>query len=126
MPENWNDDQPIYKQLRDRVAGLIMDGSFAEGEAVPSVRNVAADSKINHLTVAKAYQELVDQGVLEMLRGRGMFVVQGAREKLVELERAKFKNEELPALLARLDHLGFTTDELIELLQSVKQQTDEN
>lgn len=120
MSNDWNDDQPIYKQLRERVAGLIMDGSFAEGEAVPSVRAVAAESKINHLTVAKAYQELVDQGVLEMLRGRGMFVVTGARDQLREVERTKFVSEELPALLGRLSHLGISPDELIELLQTTK------
>ncbi|MFT5572909.1 MAG: GntR family transcriptional regulator [Cryomorphaceae bacterium] len=118
MSDNWNDDQPIYKQLRDRVAGLIMDGSFAEGEAVPSVRNVAAESKINHLTVGRAYQELVDQGVLEMMRGRGMFVMDGARDKLCDLEQSKFKTDELPALLARVSNLGISVDELIELLKA--------
>lgn len=118
MNDNWNDDQPIYKQLRDRVAGLIMDGSFAEGEAVPSVRNVAAESKINHLTVGKAYQELVEQGVLEMMRGRGMFVVDGARDKLRDLERAKFQKDELPALIARVSNLGISVNELIELLKA--------
>jgi GntR family transcriptional regulator len=118
MSDNWNDDQPIYKQLRDRVAGLIMDGSFAEGDAVPSVRTVAAESKINHLTVGKAYQELVDQGVLEMMRGRGMFVMSGARDKLRDLEQSKFISDELPALLARLSSLGISIDQLIELLKA--------
>ncbi|MEM7358874.1 MAG: GntR family transcriptional regulator [Pseudomonadota bacterium] len=118
MSDNWSDDQPIYKQLRERVAGLIMDGSLSEGEPIPSVRSVAAESKINHLTVAKAYQELVDEGVLEMKRGRGMFVVPGAREALRELERNKFVSEELPMLLARIANLGISVEELIKLIQS--------
>ena len=82
MSDTWNDDQPIYKQLRDRVAGLITDGLFAEGEAISLARNIAAKPTINHLSVGKAYQELVDQGVLEMMRGRGMFVLDRARGKL--------------------------------------------
>jgi len=117
MGDNWNDAQPIYKQLRERVAGLIMNGSLIEGEAIPSVRKVSAQEQINHLTVAKAYQELVDEGVLEMRRGRGMFVVDGAREKLRAMERDKFRNDELPALIARLSHLDISVDELIELLK---------
>ena len=118
MADNWNDDLPIYKQLRERVAGLIMDGSFKEGEPIPSVRTVATESKINHLTVAKAYQELVDEGVLEMKRGRGMFVVEGANTTLQQQERNKFISDELPALLARLSHLNISTDELIQLINS--------
>ncbi len=117
MPDNWNDDQPIYKQLRERVAGLIMNGSLKEGEAIPSVRTVSAEEKINHLTVAKAYQELVDEGVLLMKRGRGMFVVDGAQERLRELERSKFIADEIPALRDRLSHLGISEDEFIQLLK---------
>jgi len=108
MPDNWNDNQPIYKQLRERVAGLIMSGSLKEGEAIPSVRTVSAEEQINHLTVAKAYQELVDEGVLEMKRGRGMFVVDGAR---------KFISDEIPALRDRLLHLEISAEEFIELLK---------
>lgn len=118
MSNNWNDDQPIYKQLRERVAGLIMDGTFEEGQAVPSVRSVAAESKINHLTVGKAYQELVDEGVLEMRRGLGMFVLQGARNQLAALELEKFKRTELPALLSRIQQLGMSVDDLYTLLKS--------
>lgn len=118
ISDNWSDDQPIYKQLRERVAGLIMDGSLSEGEPIPSVRSVAAESQINHLTVAKAYQELVDEGVLEMKRGRGMFVVPGAREALRADERNKFISDELPMLLARIANLGISIEELIQLIQS--------
>ncbi len=118
MPNNWNDDQPIYKQLREKVAAQIMNGAFTEGAALPSVRQVSAELQINHLTVAKAYQELVDEGVLEMKRGRGMFVVDGARDKLRANERKKFIAEELPALLARLSHLNISISEFIKLLKS--------
>jgi len=117
MPDNWNDNQPIYKQLRERVAGLIMSGSLKEGEAIPSVRTVSAEEQINHLTVAKAYQELVDEGVLEMKRGRGMFVVDGAQETLRELERRKFISDEIPALRDRLLHLEISAEEFIQLLK---------
>ena len=123
MSDNWNNDQPIYKQLRDRVAGLIMDGAIAEGQAVPSVRQVSAEQKINHITVAKAYQELVDEGVLEMRRGRGMFVLDGARIKLVAAERIKFEEIEVPALIERLAHLGMSIDELHAALIDVTQVT---
>ena len=118
MSENWNDDQPIYKQLRDKVARLIMSGAFVEGDAIPSVRQVAAESQINHLTVAKAYQELVDIGVLEMKRGRGMFVVNGARDKLCAFEREKFIADELPALVSRLSQLNISIEELISFIKS--------
>ena len=123
MTDNWNNDQPIYKQLRDRVAGLIMDGAITEGQAVTSVRQVSAEEKINHITVAKAYQELVDEGVLEMRRGRGMFVLDGARAKLVAAERIKFEEIEVPALVARIAHLGMSIDELQAALINVKKMT---
>jgi GntR family transcriptional regulator len=123
MSDNWNNDQPIYKQLRDRVAGLIMDGAIAEEQAVPSVRQVSAEQKINHITVAKAYQELVDEGVLEMRRGRGMFVLEGARAKLITAERTKFEDIEIPALFERLAHLGMSIDELHTALLNVKHLT---
>ena len=116
MNDNWNDDIPIYKKLRERIAARILDGSFKEGEAIPSVRTVAAESKVNHLTVAKAYQELVDEGVLEMKRGRGMFVVDGARNTLLSDEREKFIRDELPALVTRLASLNITVDNLIQLI----------
>ena len=118
MADNWNDDQPIYKQLRERVAAQIMNGAFEEGEPISSVRQVSAELKINHLTVAKAYQELVDEGVLEMKRGIGMFVVDGASDKLRADERNKFISEELPALQHRLSHLNISISEFIKLLKS--------
>jgi GntR family transcriptional regulator len=116
----WNDNQPIYRQLRDLVLERILDGSFAEGEAVPSVRQVASDYNINHLTVAKAYQELVDDGLLEKKRGLGMFVLSGAREKLTDDEQQKFLEEELPAFAERATRLGLDIDIVTERLRSAR------
>lgn len=106
MAIEWNDNQPIYRQLRELVVERIMDGSFAEGEAVPSVRQVASDYQINHLTVAKAYQELVEDGLLEKRRGLGMFVIGGARVSLTDNEQQKFMEDELPAFAERVQKLG--------------------
>ena len=116
MTVEWNDNQPIYRQLRDLVAQRIMDGSFAEGEAVPSVRQVAADYKINHLTVGKAYQELVDSGLLEKRRGLGMFVTSGACSALTSNEKQQFIDEEVPAFLERARVLGLEVQEVVDLL----------
>lgn len=116
MTVEWNEKQPIYRQLRDLVAERIMDGSFPEGEAVPSVRQVAADYQINHLTVGKAYQELVDADLLEKRRGLGMFVRQGARTALTRNEKQQFIDEEVPAFLERARVLGMDTRELADLL----------
>ncbi len=125
MTEQWNDNLPIYRQIRDRVARLIMDGSFAEGEAIPSVRAVAAESQVNHLTVGKAYQELVDEGVLEMRRGLGMFVLTGARDTLLKQEREAFIAQELPATLQRIKGLGISINEYIALIKTTDSQIGE-
>jgi GntR family transcriptional regulator len=112
----WNDKQPIYRQLKDRVVERIMDGTFAEGEAVPSVRQVAADFQINHLTVGKAYQELVDVGLLEKRRGLGMFVTQGARSALTSDEQQRFIDEEVPAFADRVRVLGLDMQDVVSRL----------
>ncbi len=119
MSNEWSGDQPIYKQLRDRVAASILNGAVAEGDFVPSVRQVSAEQQINHITVAKAYQELVDQGVLEMKRGRGMMVADGARERLMADERTKFETQEIPKLHARLASLGIDHAELKQALDEL-------
>ncbi|GHD27034.1 GntR family transcriptional regulator [Halioglobus pacificus] len=116
MAIEWEDNQPIYRQLRDLVVQRIMDGTFAEGEAVPSVRQVAADYQINHLTVGKAYQELVDTGLLEKRRGLGMFVTSGARGSLTSNEKQRFVEEELPAFVQRAHVLGMELSEVVDLL----------
>ena len=121
MQEQWKDDQPIYRQLRDRMIGLIMEGAYNEGEAIPSVRAVSAEFQINHLTVSKAYQELVDEGLVEKRRGLGMFVIEGAREKILNTEREKFLAIELPQLLQRILQLGISKDELIQKIQSAQE-----
>ena len=118
MTVEWNDKQPIFRQLRDLVAERIMDGSFPEGEAVPSVRQVAADYQINHLTVGKAYQELVDAGLLEKRRGLGMFVREGACKALTSNEKQQFIDEEVPAFLERAKVLGMTVAEVVDLLKA--------
>ena len=119
MSIEWNDKQPIYKQLKDMVVERIMDGSFAEGDAVPSVRQVASDYQINHLTVGKAYQELVDAELLEKRRGLGMFVTPGARKSLTHNEQHNFISEEVPAFADRVKILGLdmnsVTDRLLNM-----------
>jgi len=110
----WNDSTPIYRQLRDRVVAMILDGVLKQGDALPSVRQVAADFQINPITVSKAYQELVDENLVEKRRGLGMYVTEGARGALLKSERDRFLTEEWPQLHARLTRLGLTLQELME------------
>jgi GntR family transcriptional regulator len=110
----WNDSTPIYRQLRDRVVAMILDGVLKQGDPLPSVRQVAADFQINPITVSKAYQELVDENLVEKRRGLGMYVTEGARSALMKSERERFLSEEWPALYARLTRLGLTLDELMD------------
>ena len=112
----WGEGQPIYRQLRDMVMQRVMDGSFAEGQPIPSVRQVALDYRINHLTVGRAYQELVDMGLLEKRPGLGTFVAPGARTALTRNEQQRFLEEELPAFAARIRALGLSMDEVAERL----------
>ncbi|QAU23716.1 GntR family transcriptional regulator [Dyella sp. M7H15-1] len=113
MSITWNDSVPIYRQLRERVVAMILDGALNEGDPLPSVRQVAADFQINPLTVSKAYQELVDDQLVEKRRGLGMFVTDGAREALLKSERERFLREEWPALYARLQRLGLNLKTLM-------------
>jgi len=109
----WNDNTPIYRQLQQRVVAMILDGVLAEGDPLPSVRQVAADYQVNPITVSKAYQELVDQQLVEKRRGLGMFVVEGARATLLKSERERFLSEEWPKLHARLQRLGLDLKALL-------------
>src|SRR5438093_7581748 len=111
MDREWNDSQPIYRQLRDRVVAMILDSVLKEGDALPSVRTVATDYRLNPLTVLKAYQELVDENLVEMKRGRGMYVNAGAPELLMRSERQKFLQEEWPRIRERIQRLGLTAKE---------------
>lgn len=113
MSVSWNDTTPIYRQLRDRVVAMILDEDLKEGDAVPSVRQVAVDYQVNPLTVTKAYQDLVDEDLLEKRRGLGLFVREGTRERLLELERERFLRDEWPTLWSRLDRLGLTMEQLL-------------
>ena len=112
--DEWNDSQPIYRQLRDRVVALILDGALKEGDPLPSVRNVAADYRVNPLTVLKGYQELVDEDLVEKRRGLGMFVKTGARDLLLRGERQKFLTEEWPRVRATMQRLGLKPEELLQ------------
>jgi len=114
MDGEWNDSQPIYRQLRDRVVALILDGVLKEGDPLPSVRNVAADYRVNPITVLKGYQQLVDEELVEKKRGLGMFVKPGARDLLLEGERERFLTEEWPRVHERIQRLGLTAQELLD------------
>jgi GntR family transcriptional regulator len=114
MDREWNDSQPIYRQVRDRVVAMILDGVLKEGDPLPSVRNVAAESRVNPLTVLKGYQQLVDEGLVETRRGLGMFVNSGARNMLLQGERQKFLAEEWPRVYATIQRLGLKAEELLD------------
>ena len=113
MDREWNDSQPIYRQLRDRVVAMILDGDLKEGDPLPSVRNVAAEYRVNPLTVMKGYQQLVDEKLVESRRGLGMFINEGAHDLLLKAEREKFLAEEWPRVSATIQRLGLTREELL-------------
>ena len=112
MNTDWNDGQPIYRQIRERVIVMILDNVLNAGDALPSVRAVAAESRVNHLTVLKAYQQLVDEGIVESRRGLGMFVKADARALLLQGERERFLNQDWPKIRATIERLGIKADEL--------------
>ena len=114
MDREWNDNQPIYRQLRDRVVAMILDGVLKEGDSLPSVRTVAAEYRVNPLTVLKGYQQLVDEGLVETKRGRGMFINAGARNLLMKGERQKFLAEEWPRIQETIQRLGLNAEELLD------------
>jgi GntR family transcriptional regulator len=114
MDPKWSEDLPIYRQLRDRVIDMILEGVLTDGDALPSVRNVAAEYRLNPLTVLKGYQELVDEGLVEKKRGRGMFVTDGARRQLLKDERQRFLNKAWPEVVATIHRLGLDTESLLK------------
>ena len=114
MDREWNDGQPIYRQLRDRVVAMMLDGVLKEGDPLPSVRTVAAEYRINPLTVLKSYQQLVDEQLVERKRGRGMFINAGARNLLLRGERQRFLAEQWPRIHATIQRLGLTSQELLD------------
>src|SRR5437016_10782323 len=114
MEGEWNDSQPIYRQLRDRVVALILDGVLKEGDPLPSVRTVAAEYRVNPITVMKGYQQLVEEELVETKRGLGMFIKPGAHDLLLKGERQKFLAEEWPRIYATIQRLGLKPKELLE------------
>ncbi|HBC3564948.1 GntR family transcriptional regulator [Vibrio parahaemolyticus] len=113
---HWHDRQPIFRQLADQITQQILQGVWKEGEALPSVRIISADMKINHLTVMKGYQLLVDEGLVEKKRGQGMFVAQGAIQQLRSAEKARFLEQQIPQIADTLQRLDMSVDELVQQL----------
>ncbi len=126
MDPKWNEDQPIYRQLRDRVVAMILEGVLGDGDALPSVRNVAAEYRLNPLTVLKGYQELVDEGLVEKKRGRGMFINDGAHKQLLKDERRRFIEKEWPKIKETIHRLGLDEAELLGQVSSSKDAGDDN
>lgn len=117
MTNGWNDNLPIYLQLKDRVVGMMLDGILKAGDALPSVRQVAAEYQLNPITVSRAYQELVDDNLVEKRRGIGMYVTEGASEKLLASERERFVRDEWPAMVERIRRLGLDLNVLLRAAQ---------
>ncbi len=109
----WSDNSPIYRQLKERVVGMMLDGVLKPGDALPSVRQIAADYQLNPITVSRAYQELADELLVEKRRGLGMYVTDGAREKLLASERDRFLKEEWPLVIERIQRLGLDFEKLM-------------
>jgi GntR family transcriptional regulator len=114
MEHHWDDNLPIYRQLRDRVVTMILEGALKDGDPLPSVRNVAAEYRVNPLTVLKGYQQLVDEQLVEKRRGKGMYVIEGAQRSLMSGERERFLNDEWPKTVATIQRLGLSVEELLE------------
>lgn len=125
MDRAWNDSQPIYRQLRGLVVAMILDGVLKEGDALPSVRTVAAEYRVNPLTVLKSYQQLADDGLVESRRGLGMFVTPGARELLLAVERDRFLGEEWPRVAETIRRLGLSTQDLLRAAVEPARETAE-
>ena len=125
MTAQWNDSQPIYWQLKERTIAMILDGTLAEGDALPSVRTVASDFQLNPITVSKSYQTLVDDRLVEKRRGLGMFVCEGAKKQLTDSERQKFLTEEWPAMVSRIGQLGLDVNELLQSGPEKRKTPDE-
>jgi GntR family transcriptional regulator len=126
MDPKWNEDLPIYRQLRDRVVAMILEGVLGDGDALPSVRNVAAEYRLNPLTVLKGYQELVDEGLVEKKRGRGMFINDGARTQLLKDERKRFIEKEWPKVVETINRLGLDPDALLKDARKMNDTGDSN
>ena len=124
MQTDWNDNQPIYRQLRERVIALILDNVLNDGDALPSVRNVSSEYRVNPITVSKAYQTLVDDELVEKKRGLGMFVRTGAKALLLETEKKKFLEQEWPEIVSRIKRLGLSSEELFALEANASEEVN--
>jgi len=122
MTPGWNEHTPIYRQLKEKVLEMMLDGDLKAGDALPSVRQVAADYQLNPITVSKAYQELVDDRLVEKRRGIGMYMTEGASEKLLASERERFVREEWPAMMERIRRLGLNVGQLLATVDSAGEQ----
>ena len=114
---SWNDNAPIYRQLKDRVVSMMLDGVLKPGDALPSVRQIAAEYQLNPITVSRAYQELADEALVEKRRGLGMYMTDGARDKLLSSERERFLREEWPMVMERIQRLGLNPDDLMRAVK---------
>lgn len=114
VPVEWSDDVPIYRQLKERVIAMMLDGILKPGDALPSVRRVAAEYRLNPITVSRAYQELADEALVEKRRGLGMFVTELAAKKLLSDERERFLRDEWPQVLERIHRLGLSIEDLLD------------
>ena len=110
----WSDSAPIYRQLKDRVVAMMLDGVLKPGDALPSVRQVAAEYQLTPITVSRAYQELADEQLVEKRRGLGMYVTEGANARLLQSERERFLREEWPLVMERIQRLGLSIQELLD------------
>lgn len=113
MSAEWHDNAPIFRQLKARVVEMMLDGVLSPGDPLPSVRQIAAEFQLNPITVSRAYQELADEQLVEKRRGIGMYMMEGAREKLLETERKRFLYEEWPAIVERMTRLGLNISDLL-------------
>ena len=120
MDADWNDDLPIYRQLRDRVVAMLLEGVIGDGDALPSVRSVAAEYRLTPLTVLKGYQELVDEELVEKRRGRGMYVLPGARDKVLADERRRFLDNQWPDVVITMHRLGIAPADLLAEIDTDK------
>jgi GntR family transcriptional regulator len=124
MDREWNDSQPIYRQLRDRIVAMMLDGVLKDGDPLPSVRHVAAECRVNPITVLKGYQQLVDEQLVEKRRGLGMFIKPGARDLLLRGERQRFLAEQWPMISATIKRLGLTLEELLDSAANRRSTSD--
>jgi len=109
----WNDSEPIYRQLKERIVTMLLEGAIKPGEQLPSVRQIAADFQLNPITVSRTYQELADEGLIEKKRGLGMYVADGTPEKLLASERERFLKDEWPKTITRMKRLGLDPQQLL-------------